>query len=352
MPRRATRVDDVPNRDVLDDISFGLSKAAVLRAALELEIFTRIAEGHRTVPALARLGGMTERGTRLLLDALVFIGMLIKQRNEYGLAPTAEAFLVKGKPAYFGDATLGDFAWDARGQLSKVIRTGKAIQPVAFGEAFEPIKAGNAASFLVDWQKQAESAGALWDKLDIPPENAKGLRVLDVACGAGVLSFALAKRHPSVRVSAIDRAMVLPYTKQIAEAMGVSAQVTTVIGDALNLEVRAGAFDLVLFGNITGYASPEQNVGMFRKAYEALTKDGRVVIAAPIADEDHKGPGEVPMTGIEMLLFSLDGDTYTFAEYRGMLEAVGFSEVTSHKDDWGLISARRIETPQTKNEKQ
>jgi 3-hydroxy-5-methyl-1-naphthoate 3-O-methyltransferase len=351
MPRRATRVDDVPNRDVLEDISFGLSRAAVLKAALELEILTRIAEGHRTVPALARLGGMTERGTRLLLDALVFIGMLIKQRNEYGLAPTAEAFLVKGKPSYFGDATLGDFAWDTRGQLSKIIRTGKAIQPTAFTDAFEPIWAGIAASALVDWQKQAENASALWDKLSITSENAKGLRVLDVACGAGVLAFALAKRHPSVRVTAIDRAMVLPYTKQVAEAMGVTAQVTTVVGDALNLEVRAGAFDLVLFGNVTGYASPEQNVGMFRKAYEALTKEGRIVIAAPSADEDHKGPGEVPMAGIEMLLFSLDGDVYTLAEYRGMLEAVGFSEVTSHKDDWGLISARRVETPQTKNEK-
>ena len=351
MPRRATRVDDVPNRDVLDDISFGLSRAAVLKAALELEILTRIAEGHRTAPALARLGGMSERGTRLLLDALVFIGLLIKQRNEYGLAPTAEAFLIKGKPSYFGDATLGDFAWDTRGQLSKIIRTGKAIQPTAFTDAFEPIWAGIAASALVDWQKQVENASALWDKLGITSENAKGLRVLDVACGAGVLAFALAKRHPSVRVTAIDRAMVLPYTKQVAEALGVTAQVTTVVGDALNLEVRAGAFDLVLFGNVTGYASPEQNVGMFRKAYEALTKEGRIVIAAPSADEDHKGPGEVPMAGIEMLLFSLDGDVYTLAEYRGMLEAVGFSEVTSHKDDWGLISARRVETPQTKNEK-
>jgi SAM-dependent methyltransferase len=352
MPRRATRVDDVPNRDVLDDISFGLSKAAILKTAIELEIFTRIAEGHHTVPALARLGGLTERGARLLLDALCFIGMLTKQRNEYGITPTAEAFLVKGKPAYFGDATLGDFAWETRGQLSRIIRTGKAMQPTAFTDAFEPIWAGIAASALVDCQKQAEGASALWDKLGVTAENAKGLRVLDVACGAGILAFALAKRHPSVRVTAIDRAMVLPYTKQVAEAMGVAPQVTTVIGDALNLEVRAGAFDLVLFGNITGYATPEQNVGMFRKAYEALTKEGRIIIAAPVADEDHKGPGEVPMAGIEMLLFSLDGDTYTFAEYRGMLEAVGFSEVTSHKDDWGLISARRVETPPTKNEKQ
>ncbi|MBM3130378.1 MAG: methyltransferase domain-containing protein [Chloroflexi bacterium] len=351
MPHRATRVDDTPNRDVLDDISFGLSKAAILKAAIELEIFTRLAEGHRTVPALARLGGLTERGTRILLDALCFIGLLSKQRSEYGLAPTAEAFLVKGKPAYFGDATLGDFAWETRGQLSKTIRTGKAIPPTAFADAFEPIWAGIAASALVDWQKQVESANALWDKLGITPENAKGLRVLDVACGAGVLSFALAKRHPSVRVTALDRAMVLPYAKQLAEAMGVTAQVTTVIGDALNLEVRAGAFDLVLFGNLTGYASPEQNVGMFRKAYEALTKEGRIVIVAPSADEDHKGPGEVPMAGIEMLMFSLDGDVYTLAEYRGMLEAVGFSEVTGHKDDWGVLSARRIETPPVKNDK-
>jgi SAM-dependent methyltransferase len=351
MPRRATRVDENPNQDVLDDISFGLAKAAVLKAAIELEIFTRLAEGHRTVPALARLGGITERGTRLLLDALVFIGLLTKQHSEYKLAPTAEAFLVKGKPTYVGDATLGDFAWDARGQVSKVIRTGKTLQPAAFSDAFEPIWAGTAASHLVDWQKQSEDASAIWDKLGITSENAKGLRVLDVACGAGILSFALAKRHPSVRVTALDRAMVLPYTKQIAEAMGVTAQVTAVVGDALNLEARAGAFDLVLFGNLTGYASPEQNVGMFRKAYEALAQNGRVVITTPIADEDHKGPGEVPMAGIEMLLFSLDGDIYTFNEYRGMLEAVGFSEVTSHKDDWGLISARRIEVPQSKNEK-
>jgi len=343
MPHRATRVDDVPNRDVLDDIAFGFHKATVLKAAIELEIFTRIAEGHRTLHALARIGGTSERGTRLLLDALCFVGLLTKQRNEYGLSPAAEAFLVKGKPAYSGDATLGEFAWDARGQLSRIIRTGKPTSPAASSDAFEPIWSGIAASNLVDWQKQVESSSALWDKVGVVPDAAKALRVLDVACGSGTVALALAKRYANVRVTALDRAMVLPYAKQLAEAMGVASQVTFVAGDVLNLELRAESFDLILFGNVTQYLSPEQNVGAFRKTYEALVQNGRVVISAPVADEDHKGPGEVPLAGIEMLLFSPDGDIYTFTEYRGMLETAGFSEVTSHKDDWGLISARRIE---------
>jgi SAM-dependent methyltransferase len=127
--------------------------------------------------------------------------------------------------------------------------------------------------------------------------------------------------------------------------MGIASQVAFVVGDVLNLELKPESFDLVLFGNVTQYLSPEQNIGALRKAFESLAPNGRIVIAAPIADEDHKGPGEVPMIGVETLLFSSDGDTYTFVEYRGMLETAGFSEVTSYKDDWGLLSARRIEKP-------
>ncbi|MBI4787447.1 MAG: class I SAM-dependent methyltransferase [Chloroflexi bacterium] len=351
MARRATRVDDSPNRDVLDDIAFGLLKATVLKAAIELEIFTRIAEGHRTLPALARVGGTSERGTRILLDALCFTGLLVKQHSEYRLSPTAEAFLVKGKLSYYGDGLLDDLAWDARGQLSKTVRTGKSVVAAAYSDAFEPMRAACAASTLVDWQEQAESMNALWDKLDIAPDGAKLFRVLDIAGGAGLLSFTFAKRNPTVRVAALDRPMVLSYTKQIAETMGLASQVSFLAGDPLNLELRPDSFDLVLVGNIADYFSTEQNIGLFRKAYEALIPNGRIVINAPVADEDHKGPGEVPLTGVGMLLFSAEGDVYTFAEYRGMLETAGFSEVTGYKDDWGLISARRIESTQAKQDK-
>ncbi|MCL4393581.1 MAG: methyltransferase domain-containing protein [Chloroflexi bacterium] len=351
MARRATRVDEYANRDVLDEISFGLVKSTALKAAVELEVFTRIAEGHRTVPALSRIGGTNERGTRILLDALCFMGLLTKQHTEYRLSATAESFLVKGKPSYYGDAMLGDYAWDARGQLAKILRTGKPLLPAAFSDSSEPTWAGAAAAGLADWERQIEDAEAFWDKLSVSGDGLKTLRVLDIACGSGLLSFALAKRYPIVRLTMIDRPMVLPYVKQLAEAIGVVSQVTLQAGDGLDLDLRPDSFDLVLVGNITDYLSPEQNIGMLRRAFEALVPNGRVVIWAPIADEDHRGPGQVPMAGIDLLLFSPEGDTYTFVEYRGMLETAGFSEVVAHKDDWGLVSARRIDKPPAKNEK-
>jgi 2-polyprenyl-3-methyl-5-hydroxy-6-metoxy-1,4-benzoquinol methylase len=348
MPRRATRIDDFPNREVLDDIQFGLVKATAVKAAIELEIFTRIAEGHRTLPALSRISGINERGTRLLLDALCFVGLLSRQQTEYKLSPTAETFLVKGKPSYYGDALVGDFAWDARGQLSKSLRTGKTSLPAAYSDAFETMWAGIAASYLADWQRHVDEANAMWDKVGVNLENAKSFRVLDIACGAGLVSFALAKRSPIVRVTAFDRPMVLPYVKQIAEAMGVSSQVTLQAGDALTLDAKVESFELVVLGNFTPYLNLAQNIGLVRKAFESLVPDGRIVIAAPISDEDRKGPGQVPIAGIDLMLLSPEGDTYTFNEYRGLLETSGFSEVTSYKDDWGLVTAKRVEKPKEK----
>jgi SAM-dependent methyltransferase len=246
---------------------------------------------------------------------------------------------------------LGDFAWSARGDLSKLLRTGKPLLPPAYSDGFEPTWAGVAASNLADWQRQVEGANAFWDKLGGVLENAKSMRMLDVGCGAALLSFALVKRNPTMKLTAIDRPMVLPYVKQIAEAVGVASQVTLQAGDAVSLDLRSESFDVILFANITDYLSPEQNIGMLRKAYEALAPNGRVILAAPVSDDDRKGPGQVPMAGIDLLLFSPEGDAYTFIEYRGMLETAGFSDVIGYKDDWGLVSARRIDKAPVKSDK-
>ncbi|MBI3914613.1 MAG: class I SAM-dependent methyltransferase [Chloroflexi bacterium] len=347
MPRRATRVDDFPNREVLDDIAIGMERAAALKAAVELEIFTRIAEGRRTLAALARSGGLDERDTRLLLNALCFSGLLIKRQNEYHLAPTAEAFLVKGKATYQGETLLGDWAWDARGDLARTVRTGKPLLANPFSDALEPIRAGRAAAYLADWQTQLALANEFWSKIDLARKNA---RVLAVGSESGFLPFALAKPAAGIRVTLVERPMVITYARQLADAMAVAAQVTFLPSSKLDLDDVGDAYDLILFENVNQFLSTEQNVGLFRKAYEALTPDGRFALRAPLAEDDPRGT-EVSLRGLGLMLYSADGDAYAYSEYRGMLEAAGMNEVALLKDDWGLVTARRAVLPAIKKEK-
>lgn len=334
MPRRS---HDVPQREILDDIALGLSRASVLQAALELDVFTHIANGHTSAPALCRQTGATERGLRVLLDALMAMSLVQQHLTEFTLVPTAQVFLVKGKSPYIGDSIHADFAWDARGRLSQTIR-GKRIEPMPRGTS----RANIVASQLVDWQTQGQVADTLWRKLGFTPAKTKNLRALDVNCGAGILSFALARRNPSVRVTAVDHADILPHAKQIARTMNVAPQVKTVVGDASTFKFKAGSFDVVIFDDVTTYFSVEQNVDVFHRAFHALAPNGWIVIRAPLPDENRKKDLRRAFAGVETLLFSAVGDTHAFAEYRGMLEIAGFLQVVNHKDAWGLITARKI----------
>ncbi|MBI3538091.1 MAG: class I SAM-dependent methyltransferase [Chloroflexi bacterium] len=346
MARRAVRVDDFPNRDLLDDIAFGIHKAAILKTALELEIFTRVAEGKRTMSALARSASLDERHARALLNALCFMGLLVKQQNEYQLTPTAEAFLVKGKLTYCGGAWLNDFAWDARGDIARALRANKPILASPLTDNNETTRAERAAATLADWEHQIEWANEAWNKIDLAREGKKSLRVLALGCESGIFAFALAKQFASARVTAMDRAMVLAYARQLAEKMNVLAQITFQARDIFDLSDVSETYDLILIENINQFASPEQNIGLFRKAYESLANDGRIILRTMVADDDLRS--EVAIWAVEILLRSSDGDAFTFAEYRGMLEAAGFSLVTQLKDDWGLITAQKLAAAQTK----
>ena len=60
----------------------GHMRTAALKSAIELELFSAIAEGHRTPKALATRCGGAERGLRMLGDYLTVGGFLTKQGEE------------------------------------------------------------------------------------------------------------------------------------------------------------------------------------------------------------------------------------------------------------------------------
>src|SRR5205085_12240243 len=80
----------------------GFQRSAAMKAAVELEIFTKIAEGNKTAQAIAEACGAAERGVRILCDSMTVMGFLTKENGEYGLNDMSAAFLDKNSPMYLG----------------------------------------------------------------------------------------------------------------------------------------------------------------------------------------------------------------------------------------------------------
>src|SRR6202045_3324310 len=82
--------------------AYGQTEA--MKDAIELEIFTAVAEGNTTAAAIAKRCEASERGVRTLCDFLTIHGFLTKKGTQYGLASDAAVFLNKTSPAYLGGA--------------------------------------------------------------------------------------------------------------------------------------------------------------------------------------------------------------------------------------------------------
>src|SRR5262249_28791425 len=82
----------------------GYQLTAAMKAAVELELFTHIAQGVTKIDALADKCHAAPRGLRALVNHLVMDGFLTKNAEEYALTPTAAAFLDKSSPGYLGSA--------------------------------------------------------------------------------------------------------------------------------------------------------------------------------------------------------------------------------------------------------
>src|SRR5258706_12289547 len=79
------------------------ANSQILDAALEYDFFTLINKGFNSADAVAREAGTDARATLIVLDSLPALLLIEKRDGKYFLTPTAQAFLVKGKPGDCGD---------------------------------------------------------------------------------------------------------------------------------------------------------------------------------------------------------------------------------------------------------
>lgn len=315
-------------------------KISILRAALELQVWDKIAEGTTNAEQIASKEGWDPVGTRILLDALCGMGLLGKNPKGYCLTPVSDLHLVNGKPTYIGDVRIAQLTWEHEGSLAEAIRKGKRpIMKKWTDSELGSVWAGHLIPCGLSPDRYIEHYKGIWSALGIE-ENCP--KVLDVACGPGLETLCLALRNPSSRITRQDWPKVLERGAEIAEKLGVATQLSYLPGDWESVDFGKNRYDIVLLGNIAHFYGPKTVVKLFLKAKEALLPGGTVIVAGPLPDES-RCKEEFPLvSAVWVYATSEEGDMYTFSEYKSFLEKAGFEsiELVDYKGE-GYIKGRK-----------
>jgi 2-polyprenyl-3-methyl-5-hydroxy-6-metoxy-1,4-benzoquinol methylase len=296
-----------------------------LKGAIDLDLFTAIADGATTPAALAKSLSASERGVRILCDYLTVHGFLTKADGVYGLSPTAAVFLNKHLPMYMGGMAnflahptiAGTF-----NNVADAVRRGGAADGSSTVDPDNPIWvefARSMAGFL-------GAVGGMVAGIVARPREAQ--KVLDIAAGHGMFGLSVAKLNPQAEIYALDWKNVLAVASENAERMGLSARFHTIPGSAFDTPLGEG-YNLVLIPNFLHHFDHATNVAFLKRVRAALAPGGVVATSEFVPNPDRVSPPMPAAFSLQMLCGTQTGDAFTFAELDAMFKEAGFSESTA-----------------------
>jgi SAM-dependent methyltransferase len=256
----------------------GAAELFTVELGRELGLYAALRAGPLTPAELAKSAGIDERYAREWLEQQAAAGFLTATAGPpaasgmaFGLADgLAEVLLDEGGPAYLG--TAGEFAVGLGLSTPRVIeafRTGAGIPYADYGRHIRHgIASFNRPMFAhqltTEWLPGVPG-------LDARLRAAPGAQVLDLGCGVGHSSVAIALAYPAVTVRGIDLdPSSIDEARRTAAAAGVADRVSYTVADA---SAVTGAYDLItIFEALHDMGDP---VGTLRAARAALTPGGQ-----------------------------------------------------------------------------
>ncbi|MDP9049893.1 MAG: methyltransferase domain-containing protein [Acidobacteriota bacterium] len=300
-------------------------KTEALKAAIELDIFRLIGEGHGDVASIAKHASSSERGIRILCDFLVINGVLAKQDGHYKHTPNSAAFLDPRSPACMASVTQFMSSMAALGayaNLAQVVRNGRTSLPgtgsvepenpiwVEFAEKMAPMMApmvGPMAVMVLDGRSGP-------------------MRVLDIAAGHGLFGIEIAKLNPQARVTGLDWTAVLRVALENARKAGVQDRYDMLPGSAFEVEF-VGPYDAVLLTNFLHHFDKPTCVSLLKKVHASLKPGGRAATLEFVPNEDRVSPPMQAAFSLIMLATTAAGDAYTLSDLSAMYAEAGFKDI-------------------------
>ena len=296
-------------------------RTAALKTALELNLFTTIAEGASTAESIAKQVESAARGIRILCDFLVIQGFLSKTAAGYALTPDSAMFLNRKSHAYIGDAIhflLNPQSQESFARLTEAVRNGGTVLEENGATPENPVWISFARSMMPMMVPLAQTVAAI---VSLPMDRPS--KVLDIAASHGMYGISLAKRYPRAHIVGLDWKNVLELTRENAQRFGVGERYSTIAGDAFTVDFGSD-YDLILLPNILHHFDLAACESLLAKCRRSLRPAGSIAIIEFVPNEDRVSPPVSAGFALIMLAQTPAGDAYTLREFQQMLSASGF----------------------------
>ncbi|GGT84800.1 methyltransferase [Streptomyces violascens] len=315
-----------PSPEKIMQIATGNWAASILAVGAIHSVFTHLDNGSATPQDVAKQAGISVRGSQVLLDGLVGLGLVEVSDGAYRNSPEASAFLVEGKPSYFGAFARHQFMDMARwSTLPEVARTGDPVAPDTADVTENPFWESLVPAIA---PLSVPSALTAAEKLDLAQAGA--VSVLDVGGGSGIYSVVWLGINRQARSTQIDWANVNRIAVAFTARHGVAERFRTIDGDFHTVDFGTAEYDVGVYSHLAHQETPDDNVAVFRKFRSALKPGGTLVVNDFVVDDGRTGPPFSLIFHSMMLLQTRHGSTWTKHDYEVWLQEAGFTDISFH----------------------
>jgi hypothetical protein len=299
-----------PDRILQLGMGFWGSKA--LLSAVELGLFTALAQGPLEAEELRERLGLHSRGARDFFDALVALGMLERTDGRYANTPDTDLFLDRATRTYA--------AWAA---LTDGLRTGRPQSSDSGGGDFSVLYEDPARlrSFVKAMTPLATATGRVIAQ-KFPWGDYRSF--VDVGTAEGAVPVRLALAHPHMSGLGFDLPPVGPLFDEFVAAHGLSDRLRFHPGDAFKDPIPAA--DVVVMGHLLHGCDLAGKRQLLDKGYAVLPEGGRLIVFDTLIDDERRRNVFGLLMSLNMLIETPGGSDYTGAECQGWMRDAGFRE--------------------------
>jgi len=305
----------------LQNISYGHKQSATLKAAVELDLFSKVSEGASTFSKIAAAIGISELNAQRLVVACAGIGILEKDQAGYKNAPDSERFLVKGKPTYVGPWLL--FATQDFENWKNLKDYMLSDEPPRVLGMYESLTDEMAREYHEATYSVGLGAGFLFSKdVDMSDRNL----ILDLGGGSGAYCISAIQRYPHLKAIVMDFKPVLKMTKKFVAQWKLEDKISTLAGDFTADPFPEGSDVIIQASNLPQY-NQETLEKVMKKGFDALIPGGEYHVIGETVTNEKDGTLGPALWGLHETLFGSLGRAHSEKEVISYLENAGYINV-------------------------